>query len=70
MHRRGGNFSHPEFAVPSFGKDPGVASGTATMDRRQSTSLGLQLAGATPFCFMKEELLITQRRPCKKSMGS
>ena len=41
VHRRGGNFSHSEFAV--------VASGTATVDRKQSASLGLQLAGATPF---------------------
>ena len=49
MHRRDGNFSHLEFVVPSNGKDPGVASGAATVDRRQSASLGLQLAGATPF---------------------
>ena len=49
MHRQRGNFSHHEFAVLFVGGGEGVTSGAATMDRRQSASLGLQLARATPF---------------------
>ena len=45
MHHQSGNFSHRKSTVPCFGRDPGVASGTAAMDSRQSASLGLQLAG-------------------------